>query len=66
MFVVVSNEFAEDRFELAAMEDQYPVETLASCGADEPLGEHVCPRSSDGRADDPNAPRLGTPRRSWR
>ncbi len=56
MFVVVSNEFAEDRFELAAMEDQYPVETLASCGADEPLGEHVCPRSSDGRADDPNAP----------
>jgi hypothetical protein len=56
MFVVVINEFAEDRFELAAMEDQYPVETLASRGADEPLGEHVRPRSSDRRADDPNAP----------
>jgi hypothetical protein len=47
MSVVVIDEFAEDRFELAAMEDQYPVETLASCRADEPLGERVRTRGSD-------------------
>ena len=53
--VVVIDEFAEDRVELRAMENQQPVETLASCSADEPLGERVRTRGPNRRANDPDA-----------
>ena len=55
MFVVVINEFAEDHFELPAMEHKHPVKALPSNSSDEALGEPVRPRGSNGRADDPDA-----------
>jgi hypothetical protein len=42
----------QDGFELTSVEDQHPVETLSTDGADEALGEGVGPRGSDRRADD--------------
>jgi len=44
-FVVVIEEFAEDRFELGAMENQQAVEALPADGPDEPL---VRTRSHEG------------------
>jgi hypothetical protein len=38
MFVVGVDEFAEDRFELGAMEDQQAIGTLPADGPVEPLG----------------------------
>jgi hypothetical protein len=42
---------AQDTFEVAAADDQEPVETLRSDGADEPLRVRVRLRRSDRRAD---------------
>jgi hypothetical protein len=55
MFVVVINEFAEDRFELPAMEHKHPVKALPSNSSDEAFGERVRPRKPDRRADGPDA-----------
>ena len=40
---------------MSTAEDQHPVETLATDGADEALGEGVGPRSPDRGPDDPDA-----------
>jgi hypothetical protein len=45
----------EDMFEVAAVEDQQPVEALGSNGANEPLGDCVRLRRSHRRLDDPDA-----------
>jgi hypothetical protein len=45
-------EGVEYPFEMAAVEDQEPVETLRSDGADEALGNRVRLRRSHRRADD--------------
>ena len=42
-------------FEVAAAEDQQPVEALVSDGADEALGVGVCLRRADRCADDPDS-----------
>ena len=52
--VVVGHVDAEHVFEVAAAEDQQPVETLASDGADEPLGVGVRLRRADRCSDDPD------------
>jgi hypothetical protein len=46
MAVVAIDVLGEDGIELTSVEDQHPVETLAPDGADEPLGEGVCPQGS--------------------
>src|SRR5215218_6887019 len=46
------NEDAKHPFEMAAVEDQEPVETLRSDGADEALGNRVRLRCAHRRADD--------------
>src|SRR5215211_8685967 len=48
-------EDAEHPLEMAAVDDQEPVETLGSDGADEALGNRVRLRRSDRRADDLDA-----------
>ena len=50
--VVVVNVDAEDTLELAAVDDQDPVETLAADRADEALGVGVHLRRPDRRLDD--------------
>ena len=55
MFVVVINEFAEDHFELPAMEHKHPVKALPSNSSDEAFGEPIRPRRPDRRADGPDA-----------
>jgi hypothetical protein len=55
MFVVVINEFAEDRFELPAMEHKHPVKAIPSNSSDEAFGEPIRPRRPDRRADGPDA-----------
>ena len=50
--VVVVDVDAKDALELAAVDDQDPVEALASDGADEALGVGVRPRRLDRRLDD--------------
>jgi|SRR5450759_313353 hypothetical protein len=55
MFVVVINEFAEDHFELPAMEHKHPIKALPSNSSDEALGEPVRTGGSDRHADDPDA-----------
>ena len=52
MAVVVVDELTEYDLELAPVEDQHPVETLAAESADKAFGECIGPRSSDGRSDD--------------
>lgn len=54
MAVVVIDILGEHHLELTSAEDQHPVETLPADRPDEPLGEGVGPRSSDGCADDPD------------
>src|SRR5262249_12133978 len=49
--VVVRDIGAEYSFEVAAAEDQQPVETFGADGADEALGVGVCPWCADGRVD---------------
>jgi len=46
---------AEDVLEVAAVEDQEPVETLGADGANEPLRDRVRLRRSHRRPDDPDA-----------
>ena len=55
VFIAVGDEFAEHRFDMGTKEDQHPVETLAADGADEPFGERVRTRRSNGRPDGPDA-----------
>ena len=52
MAVVMIEVLHQHCFELTSVEDQHPVETLSTDGADEALGEGVGPRGSDRRADD--------------
>ncbi len=49
------DEAREDALEMATVEDQEPVETLASDGADEALGDRVRLRRPHRRADDLDA-----------
>jgi hypothetical protein len=49
--VVVLDVDAQDTFEVSAADDQEPVETFRSDGADEPLRVRVRLRRSDRRAD---------------
>jgi hypothetical protein len=49
--VVVLDVDAEDVLELAAAEDEEPVETFAADGADSALHVRVCVRCADGGAD---------------
>jgi hypothetical protein len=46
---------AQDAFELAAVEDQQPVQALGTNGSHEPFGDGVRLRRSCGRLDDPDA-----------
>ena len=52
MGVVMIDVLHQDGFELTSVQDQHPVETLSTDGADAALGEGVGPRGSDRRADD--------------
>ena len=53
--VVVLDVDAQHALEVAAVEDQQPVEAVAADGADEALGDGVCLRCPHGRLDDPDA-----------
>jgi hypothetical protein len=55
VFVVVIDEFAEDRFQLVAMEHEHPVKALASYRPDESLGERIRTRGPNGRTDNSDA-----------
>ena len=52
--VVVIQVFGEDDFEMAAAEDEEPVQALPADGADKPLRDRVGARRPDGRLDDPD------------
>ena len=45
--VVVSDVLGQDSFELPVAEDHHLIEALTADGADEALGEGVCPGSPD-------------------
>jgi hypothetical protein len=49
--VVVLKVDAQDALEVAAVEDQQPVEAFGAGGSDEPLGDGVCLRRPHGRLD---------------
>jgi hypothetical protein len=53
--VVVLDVGAEDSLEMAAVEDQEPVEALGTDGADEALGDGIRFGRSDWRAEDPDS-----------
>ena len=53
--VVVLDVLGEHGFEMAASEDDHPVEALAPDGADHALTEGVRPRGPDRSSDDPDA-----------
>lgn len=53
--VVVVDADAEDMLELAAVEDQEPVEAFRANRTDEPFGDRVRPRCSHRRLNDPDA-----------
>src|SRR6266511_4102532 len=53
--VVVLDVASQDRLEVAAAEDEEPVETLGADGADEPLGVGVGSGCAHGRGDDSDA-----------
>src|SRR6266498_3152587 len=53
--VVVLDVGAEDSLEMAAVEDQEPVEALSTDGADEALGDGIRFGRSDRRAEDPDS-----------
>jgi hypothetical protein len=55
MDVVVVDVDAHDAFEVAAVEDQQPVEAFGADGSDESLGDGVCLRRPHRRLDDPDA-----------
>src|SRR5436190_587962 len=52
---VAVDEDAEYPFEMAAVENEEPVEAFGSDGADEAFGDRVCLRRPDRRADDLDA-----------
>jgi hypothetical protein len=51
LVVVMRDEDAQRVFEVAAAEDEQPVEALGADGAHEPLGVGVCSWCPDGRVD---------------
>ena len=51
MLVVVRDELTKNWLELTTMNHEQSVKTLPAHGADEPLGERVCPRRPDRGAD---------------
>ena len=53
--VVVLDEDAEHAFQMAPIQNQKPVETLAADGADEALGERIRLRRAHWRLDDRDA-----------
>ena len=53
MAVVVLDEDSEHHLQLAAVEDQHPVEALSADSAHEAFGKGVGPRGLDRRTDDP-------------
>jgi len=53
--IVVLDVDAQDVFEVAAADDQEPVETFGSDGSDKPLGVRVRLRRSHRRVDDPDS-----------
>ncbi len=55
MLVVVGDVNRKDSFQVAAVDDQDPVETLAADGADPPFDERVGARRAYGCADRPDA-----------
>ena len=57
VLVVVLDVLAQDAFEVAAVEDQQPVQALGANGSDEPFGDGVRLRRSCRRLDDPDAVR---------
>ena len=54
MPVVVVPVFGEDGFEMAAAQDEEPVQALPADGADKPLADRVRSGRPDGRLDDPD------------
>lgn len=54
MLVVVRDELKKNCLELTTMKHEQSVKALPAHGADEPLGERVCPRRGD-RGADPSA-----------
>jgi hypothetical protein len=46
--VVMTHVFGEDDFEMAAAEDEEPVQAFPADGADKPLSHRVCARRPDG------------------
>ena len=52
--VVVVDEHAEDVLEVAAVEDQQPVQTVGADGTDEAFGDRVRFRRPNRRLDDPD------------
>jgi hypothetical protein len=61
--VVVLDVDTQHAFEVAAVEDQQPVEALAADGSDETLGDGVCLRRSHRRLSRSGCQQCGTPRR---
>jgi len=57
MCVVVVDELTKYDLELAPVEDQHPVKTLATDSADKTLGERIGTRRPDWRSDDPHSDR---------
>ena len=57
VLVVVLDVLAQDAFDVAAVEDQQPVQALGADGSDEPFGDGVRLRRSCRRLDDPDAVR---------
>ena len=55
MGVVILDVLGEDGFEMAATEDEHPVEALAPRGADHALTDGVRPRCPDRALGDPGA-----------
>jgi hypothetical protein len=53
--VVVRDKDAQDALEVAAGEDQQPVEAFGADGSDETFGDGVCLRCAHGHLDDPDA-----------
>jgi hypothetical protein len=55
VLVVVDDVAGQDVFQMAASEDQHPVESLATHSPYEALGERIGPWSADRGADDPDS-----------
>lgn len=53
--VVVRHELGENALELTSVEDEDPIQAFPSNGADEALGDSVCPGCAHRCADDPHA-----------